>query len=449
MKSTHSNSVRKSRRLLIALAGATATLIVLVGCSGGSASPGKISILNRWSDPVGKAAATEVFTGFTKKYGVTVNNQVQPNSGATYQPAVRTALSSSNPPSLATDISGPEVYNFAKANSIQDLTSFYNETIKSRALGGATTGNTYKGKIYAISAGYSVGNLIWYNPVYLKKFGIDASSIKTFQDMMAAMKKIKAAGGNSAVLGAKDQWPGGHYLNDLVQRALGSKETQQLYDRSVLAGQPNTPKWTDPKVVQALQDYVDMKPYFQSGFLGEAQASADALFLKGDVGFYEMGSWFLNTVQTSKPDFPVGVMLFPPLKDGAGKGTDITIANSALIVSKKADTKTVEKFLDYFTSPSVAGKYQSSALTFMPYKTTSAASDVNSAIKPQWKKISGFVADTGPTGSALYNDQGIDVNIYTKYIWQGSVGLMAGDLTPQQLAQQLETATETAQKTNG
>lgn len=451
MKSAHWRGGRHSHRRLFAIvAGAAAIGAVLAGCSGaGSSSSGQISIMNRWSDPVGKAAATNLFDGFTKATGIKIQNSVQPNSGSTYQPAVRTAMSSSNPPTFANDISGPEVYNFAKSGVIKDITSFYDSTIKSRELGGATTGNTYKGKIYGISTGYNVGNLIWFNPVYLKKFGIDPSSITTFEDMVAAMKKIKSAGGNAAVLGAKDQWPGGHYLNDLVQRALGSRATQQLYDRSVLAGQPDSPKWTDPEVVSALKDFVDLKPYFQDGFLGEAQASADALFLSGNVGFYEMGSWFLNTIQTAKPNFTPGVMLFPALENGKGKGTDITIANSALILSSKANTKDAEKFLEYFTRPDVAGKFQSESLSFMPYKTNSTAGNVAKEIKPQWDTISDFVKNTGTDGSALYNDQGIDVNIYTKYIWQGSVGLMSGDVTPEQLAQQLESATEAAQKANG
>ena len=328
MKSTQRREGRRvRRRLATLLAGAAVVGIALAGCSGsGSGSSGSIK----------------------------VQNQAQPNSGSTYQPAVRTALSSSNPPSLASDISGPEVYNFAKSGVIKDITSFYDSTIKPRALGGAVTGNTYKDKVYGISTGYNVGNLIWFNPDYLKKFGIEASSIHTFEDMLAAMTKIKAAGGNAAVIGAKDQWPGGHYLNDLVQRALGSKATQQLYDRSVSAGQPDTPKWTDPEVVNALKSYVEMKPYFQ--------ATADSLFLKGDVGFYEMGSWFLNTIQAQQPSFTPGVMLFPPFKDGKGKGTDITIANSVLMVSKKADTKSVEKFLEYFSREDVASTYQKESL---------------------------------------------------------------------------------------
>jgi raffinose/stachyose/melibiose transport system substrate-binding protein len=453
MKSTQWRGDRRShRRLFAIMAGATAIGAVLAGCSGAGSntSTGQISVMNRWSDPVSKAAATELFNGFTKETGIKVQNSAQPNSGSTYQPGVRTAESSSNPPTFADDISGPEVYNFAKSGVIKDISSYYDSSLKSRELGGATTGSTYKGKVFGISSGYKVGNLIWFNPVYLKKFGIDASSIQSFDDMLAAMKKIKDAGGNPAVIGAKDQWPGGHYLNNFVQRALGSKATQQLYDRSVLGGQPDSPKWTDPEVVSALKDYVKLKPYFQDGFLGEAQASADALFLKGDVGFYEMGSWFLNTIQTAKPSFTPGVMLFPTLADGKGKGTDITIANSTLIMSSKANANDAEKFLEYFTRPDVAAKFGAQSLTLMPYKTDSkAAGKVDPQIKPQWDTISGFVKNTGADGSALYNDQGIDVNIYTKYIWQGSVGLMSGDITPEQLAQQLETATEAAQKANG
>lgn len=201
MKSTQ-NPVRRGRRArLLVGAGLTVLSLTLAACSGGGAGDGggKITVFNRRSDPVGKPAAQAVFEGFTKATGIAVNNQVKPTSGASYQPAVRTAMSSSNPPTFATDISGPEVFNFAKAGVAKDMTKFYNETLKPRALAGATSSGVYKGKIYGISAGYSVGNLIWYNPVYLKKYGVDPSSIKTFHDMPYTQRR-RASGERSVVV---------------------------------------------------------------------------------------------------------------------------------------------------------------------------------------------------------------------------------------------------------
>lgn len=319
----------------LGLLGGVSPFLGACGSSKSGSGGGSISVLNRWSDPTSSAAAKALFTGFTKSSGISVANQAQPSSGATYQPAVRTAFSSSSPPTMATDISGPEVFNLARAGVLMDLTSFYDSTVKSRATAGATSGSTLDGKVWGLSDGASVGNCVWYNPQYLEKYQIDATSITSFDAWVAAMTEMKGKGGTPIVIGAKDQWPGGHYLNDLVQRALGSTKTTALYNRSVLPGQAAAVKWTDAEVISSISDYLKLKPLFQKGFLGEAQATSDSLFLQGNVGFYEMGSWLLSTMKSTPATFNVGVMLFPTITGGQGNGKEITLANDTLIVSKK------------------------------------------------------------------------------------------------------------------
>jgi raffinose/stachyose/melibiose transport system substrate-binding protein len=441
-----------SRRTLLKGAGGigliAATSSLLAACSTGASGGGTttLTFMNRWSDPVSKKNADALFAAFKKSSGITITNQVQPSSGSTYQPAVRNAFSSSKPPSMATDISGPEVFNLANAGRLMDLTDMYDAKIKSRALAGATAGSTLDGKVWGLSDGATIGNCVWYNPDVLKKYKIDPSDIKDTDSWMSAMKEIKSAGGTPIVIGAKDQWPGGHYLNDLVQRRLGSAKATELYNRTVLASAPNTVKWTDDQVVKAFEDYIAFKPLFQDGFLGEASATTDSQFLAGDVGFYEMGAWYLSTMRTTPPKFTPGVMLFPKVNGGDGNPKDVTLANDTIIVSKDAPKDEVEKFFEFFTQPAQLADWAGRQFTTPPYKFD--ASDVkvsDPTLSKLFADVNGFSAAAGPTGAALFNDQAIDVNIYTRYIWQGSVGLMSGAVTPDQLAQQLETATVAAQ----
>jgi ABC-type glycerol-3-phosphate transport system substrate-binding protein len=440
------------KRAIVTIAAVSVLAAGLTACSSGSggSSTGaakSITLMTTWNDPVSKKVSATLFEGFTKATGIKVVSDAQSGNGATYQPAVRTAMSSSKPPTGATDIAGPEVFAMAKGGVLKDLTSFYNKTIKPRALGSAATqGMVLNGKIYGISAGTSIGNLLFFNPTYLAKYGVDASKTKTFAQWKTALAKIKDAGGEGVVIGAKDQWPGGHYLNDLVQREIGSAATTTLYNRSTIAGQPSSPKWTDTAVEKALKDYITLKPLFQDGFLGEDNSTAGAEFLAGKAGFYEQGSWFLSTIESTPPAFSTGVMLFPAVSGGAGNGQEITLDQSALIISKSSDTEAAEAFLEYFTRPAVAAKLQAGFATAMPYKTTKGIASVPALVKDNFNTINGFVTKAGPDGSALFNDQAIATEIYSKYIWQGSVGLMSGAVSPDVLAGQLETATAAAQK---
>jgi raffinose/stachyose/melibiose transport system substrate-binding protein len=445
-----------SRRGFLGAAAGTAGLFalgspLLAACSSGGSSGGgsssTLTFMNRWSDPTSQKAANGVFDQFKKTSGVSVKNQVQPSTGSTYQPAVRTAFSSSTAPDLATDISGPEVYNLAKAGALMDLTDFYNANIKSRAKAGATAGSTLDGKIWGLSDGASVGNCIWYNADYLSKYGVDPNSITTMSAWIAAMQHIKQGGGTPIAIGAKDQWPGGHYLNDLVQRRLGSTNAMALYNRTVLPKQPDTVKWTDDQVVSAFSDYLTFKPLFQNGFLGEAAATTDSQFLSGKVGFYEMGSWLLSTMRQTPPSFTPGVMLFPAVDGGQGTGKEVTLGNDTIIVSKNADPDAVHKFFDFFTQPATLAGWSGSMFVSPPYTfDVSAVSVSDPTLKDLFAKVNEFNANAGDGGAALFNDQAIDVNIYTKYIWQGSVGLMSGAVSPEDLAKQLEDATVQAQQ---
>lgn len=105
----------------------------------------------------------------------------------------------------------------------------------------------------------------------------------------------------------------------------------------------------------------------------------------------------------------------------------------------------MDAFFEYLTRPAVISKWSTSQLTAVPYKVDPAEDKVTGPLSGLWGSVTTFTDNAGPDGAALFNDQAIDVNIYTKYIWQGSVGLMAGDVTPEQLCEQLETATEAAQ----
>ena len=411
-------------------------------------SPVTLTFFNRITG-AGLPVITTLLDRFTKETGIQVKNATQPSSGATYQPAVRTAFASSTPPDIADDIAGPEVFNLARAGVIRDLTDFYNSpAIQSRVTAGATTGAVLDGKVWGLSDGVSVGNILWYNHDYLKKYGVDASRIHTWSQFLQACQTIKKGGGTPIIIGAKDLWPGGHWLTDLTQRTLGDATTTTLYNRTVVPGSPATPKWTDPAVVKAFQSLIDVAPYFQQGFVGESQGAADGIFLQGGGGFYEMGSWFMNSILQLKPSFTPGLMLFPALEGYPGVQKQVTIANGILMASAKAPLDAVKKFYLFWTRPDNVRYYSESTATVMPYKYDTKNLALAAPIKGIFAQVVSFLNNAGPNGAILFNDEAVDVNMYTKYIWQGSTGLFSGAITPTQLLGQLEAATAAFQSSH-
>ncbi|GCE29549.1 hypothetical protein KDA_50330 [Dictyobacter alpinus] len=439
-----------SRREVLKIGGAATLASVvaptLVSCGtfikSDAAKTTTLTITNRWSDPVARKTMTTLFTKFEQENaGVKIKNDVRPNSGDTYQPAVRTAFASSSPPDIATNIAGPEVYNLANAGVLRDLTSFYKDQIEVRGLAGTTTGMELHNKIWGISGGVNVGNILWFNPDYLKKYGLDGTQVHSWDDWMQQLQTLKAKGGTPIYYGAKDLWPGGHYLNDLVQRTLGNNATSTLYNRTVLAKQPANPKWTDAAVTEAFQKFIDLKPYFQPGYLGEASATADAQFLSGQSGWHEMGGWLMNTILSQTPDFQPGLILFPSLPGYPGKQSDVTIANTSLLVGKNAPWDLVQKFLLFFTRPDTVLFMVENMNQPMPYKYETDKVKVDAKIKTIFDTMNSMLTHAGNNGAVLYNDEAVKVDLYTKYIWQGSTALLTGSLSPTKLLQQLENDT--------
>lgn len=407
-----------------------------------------LTFMNRWSAPSSLATANALFSKFEKENpGINIINNYQPNSGFTYQPAVRNAFASGSPPDLVTDNPGPEVFSFERAGAIRDLTDFYKTHIAKNALPGATTGCVFDGKVWALVDTLNVVNCLWYNPDYLKQYGLDGASVHTWDDWISQLQVIKKRGGVPIYFGAKDLWTGGQYMSELIQRALGDKATAALYNRTMVPHSPSTPKWTDPAVVYALQKLLDLRPYFQDGYLGTSSGDADGAFLAGQSGWHHQGSWFMLNILNQPPSFQPKFILNPTLKGRPGLQRQVTIAPEVIMVSKKSPYwEEIQKFLQFFTRADNAMYFAQSMFNAVPYKFDSSKMQVDPRIKPIFNQIIAAQSQAGADGAVSVADDATNVNFYVKNLWNGSVALLSGSLTPQQMAAQMEADTLAAQK---
>ncbi|MHB1778057.1 MAG: hypothetical protein ACYCU7_19050 [Acidimicrobiales bacterium] len=202
---------------------------------------------------------------------------------------------------------------------------------------------------------------------------------------------------------------------------------------------------TQPSYLLLKKD-VALKPYFQPGFLGEATTSADTAFLLGQSAYHEMGGWLLGTAISAPPTFKLNAILFPEIPGTPGKQKDVTLACTTLAVSKHANMPLVQAFFEWFTRPEIAAKYVGIIADWSPYSLGRYAPAFPAVARAPYKQITKYLDSAGKGGAVLYNDEAINASIYPKYIWEGSVGLMSGALTPAGLAHQLEAATVAAQK---
>ena len=155
---------------------------------------------------------------------------------------------------------------------------------------------------------------IWYNKKLFAANNI--TEPKTYDELLAAMDKLKAAGVVPITEGGKQGWPLTRLIGLHLFRNVGPNALADVRDGKA--------KLTDPEYVKAAQALADMgaKGYLGEGVSSRETDAAVASFLTGKAGMMYNGSWFLSNVNDPKQNVigvdAVGFMPFPAVSGGKG-----------------------------------------------------------------------------------------------------------------------------------
>jgi multiple sugar transport system substrate-binding protein len=337
-----SSSVSR-RRVLQGLAlgaGAVAATPLLAACgsssttststapaaSGGSsaAAGGSVSFGSNASDAVPKKAYADVFAGFTKASGIDVKvNTVDHN---TFQEQINTYLQGS-PDQAFTWFSGYRMRFFADQGLSTDISSVwdkigadYNDSFK-----GASTGND--SKQYFVPFYYYPWALFYRKSVF-KELGIDATTIKTIDDLKAAAAKMKAKGLIPIAFADKDGWPAMGTFDYINVRTNGYD-----FHVSLMAGKE---KWTDPKVKAVFTNWADLLPLHQEGSLGRTWQDAAGALLNKKAGMYLLGMFVGQQFPEGPDREDLDFFPFPQIEAAYGVDT-VEAPIDGFMLSKSTD----------------------------------------------------------------------------------------------------------------
>jgi multiple sugar transport system substrate-binding protein len=193
---------------------------------------------------------------------------------------------------------------------------------------------------------------IWYNTTVFKAAGVEIPM--TTDDLIAATKKIRAAGygGPMVASGADDM--GGYVFQLILQSAMTDDESKA----SIGAGD-----WTIPNAIKGVQTFVQLRDagVFVDGVEGVDYAGAEAQFGDGKVAMCHYGAWAfadpamlpLNpVVQIGGFPLPAGSPHKLPVyyKAFSAKGIFITPNGQAKIGA-------VEKFIKFIFQPEMIARF--------------------------------------------------------------------------------------------
>ncbi|MGE8104510.1 ABC transporter substrate-binding protein [Allorhizobium sp. NPDC080224] len=297
----------------------------------------------------------------------------------------------------------------------------------------ALDGLTYDGKTWAVP--YRMGTIaFFYNKALFEKAGLQADTIKTWEDFLGAVKTLKEAGITPIAGGGGDKWPLHFYWSYLVMRNGG----QEVFDR---AKNNEGDGFLDPAIIKAgeqLAELGKLEP-FQDGYLGATWPQTLGTFADGRaailLGFEHTEANQRKNAGDGKglEAANIGRFPFPIVEGGVGKVTDTLGGLNGWAVTKNASPAAID-FLRFFTSPEQERR-MAAAGVIIP-----AAAEAEDALKDDLMRQAAdqlaastwhqnfFDQDLGPSVGRVVNDV--------------SVEILAGQLSAEEGAQMIQDARE-------
>jgi raffinose/stachyose/melibiose transport system substrate-binding protein len=331
--------------------------LFIIGAIGLAASAVNAADTIKWLhvevNPTQVAIWNEAARAFEAKHpGVKVEPQYLENEA--YKAKLTTLLQSRDKPAMFYSWAGGVLKAQVEAGVIEDLTDRtkgYIETLTPSAVAAFTL----DGKVYGVPQAITeVG--FFYNKELFAKAGVDASKIKTWDDLLGAVKALKGAGITPITVGGADKWPVSFYWSYLSLRQGGKPafEAAMKGEAGGFAGEDFV------KAGELFKQLVDLQP-FQNGFLGSKHLPAIGQFADGKAAMTLAISVIYNqqrSIAADKKglsDEQIGWFQFPIVPGGKGAPTDTLGGVVGWVVSKGAPKGTVD-FIKAFVSPEVQSR---------------------------------------------------------------------------------------------
>ena len=224
--------------------------------SGGAGNTKDVEVFTWWAAGGEKAGLDGMISVFKKdcaQYNFT-NAAVAGGGGDKAKTLLANNLKAGNSPSSFQAHAGGELSDYIANDQVEDITSVFKDGGLDNAFPKDLVDQiTVAGKIYSVPANIHRANMVWVNPVVLKKAGLDpAKAPATVKDWIADLAKLKAAGVATPLVLSKG-FAEEMLLETTLLGDLGVDKFNGLFDGST--------KWDGADVTAALGDFKTLVGY--------------------------------------------------------------------------------------------------------------------------------------------------------------------------------------------
>lgn len=377
-------NTRSMRKLLAAGAVAAVTLAGLSACSSDdqAGADGDVTMTfwqNSTTGP-GKAYWAETVAAFEEENpGVTIKMQSIQNEEMDGK--LQTALNSGDAPDIFMARGGGKLADVVAAGQAMDITDSIDDATRAAVPEGVLSAFEVDGKIYGMPTAVLPGG-VFYSQDLFTQAGITAPPA-TFDELNAAVDKLKAADIAPVAVGAKDAWPAAHWYYFFAQRSC----SQDAMTEAAETKEFNDPCWL--KAGEEMEAFVGTEP-FNEGFLTtsaqQGAGSSAGLIANHQAAMELMGAWNPGVIASLTPDekpLPdLGWFPFPAVDGGDGEPGAMMGGVDGFTCSAQAPKEECTAFLNFFMQKEQQEAYADA------FKTLPANQDAQSVVTdPALKSI--------------------------------------------------------------
>ncbi|MFM9278724.1 ABC transporter substrate-binding protein [Paenibacillus jiagnxiensis] len=375
------------------------TALILGACGGNSTEAGetgvdsggdKVSFTIGYAagDPAAKKAIADTVKRFMEANPDIEIKDLSENSSSSYLDWLKTKDAVGEFPDLV-EMRDTEV--FADAGKIVELPSDLLDLFDSPP--------TVEGKVWNAPLSMNAPQGIIYSKKAYADAGINELP-KTYDEFIAIQEKLKASGITPLVVGGKDIFHMGFWVNKFLIDDVYSKDPDWNSKKTA-----KEVSFTDANVVQAMTDYKELfQNYVDKGWLSTPDNQTVSFLISGKAAQLYSGTWMFSQIEEADPNFEYGFYAVP---DREGKVNIIGLPSpagwslSAEAAKDPEKAEAIKKFIRFFFEPEQYSQYLASI----------------NGIPSTKEKVSYETAEAMQAALALMNDPNVTKSLAINNWW--------------------------------
>ena len=357
-----------------------------------TAFAGEIVVNSDHSDPAPKKAMEDLIADFQNSHPeISVKWNNFDHEG--YKSAIRNFLTA-DPPDVVAWYAGNRMAPFVNAGLFEDVTDVWQKNGLDEQLKSASASMTIDGKKWGVPYTYYQWGIYYRADIFAEQ-GI--APPKTWDELLAASKKLKEAGITPFAIGTKALWPTGGWFDYLDLRVNGYE-----FHMDLTAGKI---PYTDPRVKAVFEKWAELvKPgYYLDNHAAIDWQDAIPQMVQGKAAMYLMGNFAVAPMKDGGlTEDQIGFLQFPEITAGLPMSEEAP-TDTFHIPSGAKNKEDAKIFLAYLASPEAQAK-MNATLGQLPVN--------NKSPKPKDKFLdAGFVMLSNAYALAQFYDRDADAEM--------------------------------------